>query len=48
MIRRCCLHQLRVTVITELSLTKVYLQCQDSEVTEESEEILMRYQEANF
>jgi len=47
MIRRCRLHLLRVTVITELSLTKVYPQCQASEVTEQTE-ILMRYREANF
>ena len=48
MIRRCHLQQLRVTVITELSLTKVCLQFQASEVTEQSEEILMRYREVNF
>jgi hypothetical protein len=48
MIQRCRLQQLRVTVITELSLTKVCLQCQASEVTEQSEEILIRYWEVNF
>lgn len=48
MIRRRRVHHLRVSVITELSLTKVYLQCQASDVTEQSEEILMRYREAIF